>query len=286
MAGWFSKRRAFDKARLAQLFDDYELPSFPAAVLEVLRILRDDDSANADIAHALELDPGMSVRLIRVVNSAVYGLRQPADDLEQAIQLIGRESVESMLIAAAVGSTLPLERKHGFDPRRFWRTAGLRAAVAGALAARLCRSERSLCWTAALLQDLAVPLLIDSIGERYGDVLAESRTGENSLQALERAAFGWNHAEIGAALAASWDLPDPLTAAIGGHHPDESDDDEDAAPIPVLLVANLEPGDGDPDPDALLASAQDRFDVDPDAVRDAITTGLDEADQFTSLVSS
>jgi len=289
MAAWFKKRRAFDKARMAELFDDYELPNFPAAVLEVLRILRDEHSTNADIANALEVDPGMSVRLMRVVNSAVFGLRQPAEDLGQAIQLIGRASVESMLIAAAVGNTLPLSNTPGFDPRLFWRTAGLRAAVAGALAGQICRNERSVCWTAALLQDLAIPLLVDSIGERYAALLERARVDDEPLHCLEREAFGWDHAEIGAAIAESWGLPDGLTTAIAGHHWDgknDGEDEEDApTPVPVLLVAALEAGDDALDPSALVTIAQERFGLDPEAVGDAIATGLDEAEQFSGLVS-
>ena len=287
MAGWF-KRRTFDKSRLQKLFGEYELPNFPAAVLEVLRVLRDDESTNAEVAHALELDPGMSVRLIRAVNSAVFGLRQPVEELGQAVQLIGRASVESMLIAAAVGKTLPLERNRCFDPKLFWRSAGLRAAIAGSLADSLCRPERSVCWTSALLQDLAIPLLIDAVGDRYLDLLEEAHLSSTPLVSLERQAFEWDHAEIGGAIADEWGLPERLTAAIAGHHfvaDGESEDAEPAAPLPVVLVADLEAGDDDDDPTPRVVEVAGALGVDPKLVESAVRTGLEEAEQFVALVA-
>jgi len=159
------------------------------------------------------------------------------------------------------------------------------------LAARLCRSERPLCWTAGLLQDLAVPMLLDALGDRYGAVLVRARTEGKSLELVERDAFGWDHADIGAAVAERWELPASLGAAIAGHHDaaaaepgTPADRDDDGVPVPIRAVAHLEPGDGDAGLAERLAPAQARFGLEPAVVEDAVATAEEDAERFAALV--
>ena len=119
---WFRRKSPNDPLRLEEVFENYEIPVFAASVHEVLRMIRDDETSNADIARGLELDPGISVKVLRLVNSAGFGLRQSVEDLSQAVQLIGRSSLESLLISVAVRDTLPLKARPG--TLRVWYSPG------------------------------------------------------------------------------------------------------------------------------------------------------------------
>ena len=282
MAKWF--RRSRTEAEVGREdFEGYELPNFPTAIHDVLKLIRADESSNADIALGLEADPGMTVRVLRLVNSAGFGLRQTVEDVSQAVQLIGRSSLESILISAAVHQTLPGKSRHGFDANAFWQLCAQRAAIAGTLAAELCPAKRSLCWTAGLLQDLAIPLLVEREGPAYCSVLQDWREGHEPLDPLEREAIGTDHMEVARNICERWEFPEALIAAIENHH--EPDDGE---PRPERLVARLRPG-ADPADDVpagtpeLLVAAESAG-MDPEAAAACLERGLAEAAPLVALL--
>lgn len=102
-----------------------------------MELIRDDDSTAAQIAAVVASDPATSVRLLQTVNSAAYAIQRTVESVQQAVSLLGRNELESLLIASAVGRGLPSKPARGFDPKRFWMTASRRAALAQALAERV-----------------------------------------------------------------------------------------------------------------------------------------------------
>lgn len=275
-----SKKRM---ARDVEAFlDDYEIPSFPNAINDVLAKIRDDETSNSDIATDLEADPGMSIRVLRMVNSAGFGLRHRVDDVSQAVQLIGRSSLESVLITLAMKDVLPMKSRPGFDAVSFWRASAQRAGIAGRLAARLCPPDRSFCWTAALLQDIGVPLLVDYMEDRYCSVLETWVDGAEPLDDLEREAFGFDHAELGKRIAQKWELPERLTEAIADHHASPT-----LETAPVRLVAFVRPGGraGDAPPGGIsdLIAAAAEFEIDSEACDAHVQEGLSDATELSGL---
>lgn len=283
MARWFRRSRSDSEAGGLE-FEGYEVPNFPATIHDVLRLIRADESTNADISQGLAADPGMTVRVLRLVNSAGFGLRQTVDDVSQAVQLIGRSSLETILISAAVHETLPRKSRHGFDASAFWNLCAQRAAIAGTLAGELCPGRRSFCWTAGLLQDLAVPLLVEQEGPVYGSILQDWRDGSEPLDALEREVLGADHTEIARKICESWDFPAPLTEAIATHHTAN-----DGEPQPERLVALLRVGDescidGEPGGLSDMYAAAEKCGLDLDVASSCVERGLaDAASLFTFL---
>jgi len=115
---------------------DYELPSFSAGAVSTLRRIREDAEMKV-IAERILADPGLSVRVLRTVNSAAFGLRNEVTDLTQAVTLLGRARVEALVLAAAVGESLPV--CDGIDLAGFWRTSAHRACLARRIA---CAGDR------------------------------------------------------------------------------------------------------------------------------------------------
>jgi HD-like signal output (HDOD) protein len=198
--------------------EGYELPTFPAIYLEALQQVRDVESSTGALADVLATDPGLTARLLRTVNSAAFGLRSQVTSVHHAVSLLGRGHVESMLVSLASHSTLPSERCDGFEPERFWQTAARRAAVARALADHVSPSERSECFTAALLSDMAIPMLCTRKGEPYARIVGEWHDGHGELQEMEAEAFGWDHAQVAAMMCSTWEFPDVIAEAIAAHH--------------------------------------------------------------------
>jgi len=282
MAKWFRKNK--DGAQTGRdEFGNYEVPNFPATVHDVLALIRADESSNSDIADGLGADPGMTVRVLRLVNSAGFGLRQGVEDVSQAVQLIGRSSLESILISAAVHETLPGKSAEGFDGKAFWQVCAQRAVVAGALAGELCPARRSLCWTAGLLQDLAIPLLVEREGAKYCSVLVDWSEGQEPLEVLEREVLGTDHVEVATRICEQWAFPSALTEAIGSHH-----EPQDGTPLPERLVAFLRPGpelvDDEPAGVAELLAAAEAAGVDPKTAASCVARGLADAGSLVAML--
>jgi len=253
----FGFRRRDPAARLKRALGDFELPTFPAAVLEALAMARDPEASTAAIGDAVALDPGLSARILTRVNSPAFGLRRRVESVSHAVAMLGRGPVESILVSVGVRRVVPSKSVQGFEPARFWASAGRRAAVAGELAAVLHPRTRVQSVTAALLQDMGLPFLATRGPEGYRPLLAEAG-GSPALAPAEREAFGWDHAEVAGWLCEAWHFPEALAEGIAGHHGDLP-----ASSAAVRLVGLL---DDDGGLDALVAAADAEFGMDADQV--------------------
>lgn len=238
------------EAQLKRTLGDMELPTFSKTTQALLRDLRDPDAPMSRIGDRLAADPGLSVTVLRLANRASNGLRRPIIDAAHATRLLGRSEIESLVIAAAVKQALPDAKAPGFDSGRFWRDAALRASVAKQLADVTDPARARTAFTAALLQDMAVPLLVSANPECYRDLIAE---GTDQLEAREEERYGWNHATVAGWLCSSWALPDDLTGLIVHHH--------QPGATPVLRAAEHAL---DADPEAFLEDAREAAGLGPE----------------------
>lgn len=242
----FRWRRSPDpEAELRELVGDYELPTFSAGAVETMRLLREDADMRI-IGERLMADPGLSVGILRTVNSAAFGLRNQVSDLTQAATLLGRSRVEALVLTAAVGDSLPTS--NAFDLESFWHASARRACLARHLAASVDAGSQMVAFTAGLLQDMAVPVMAASMGDRYTTIFAEAAGSDapEELRRLEAEELGYDHARLGAVMAERWELPEALITAIADHHlPGER------APDPVEAVAHVGYRPDDPACDSL-----------------------------------
>jgi HD-like signal output (HDOD) protein len=259
------KERADPEGELLSVLGTSDLPTFPAVVLRTLEVLRQPESSAADVASALAGDPGLTVRLLRLVNSAGFNPSRPVNSVHQAVAVAGYGAIESMVLSVGVTRALPSAPIDGYDHARFWRAASRRATVARAFAAELHPPTASLSFTAGLLQDMAVPLLA-AAREDYRPVLEEWHGGGDDLHRLEQESFDWTHCRVATWLCDHWELPPSLAEAISGHHFDHDSE----TPPGVLLAAPLR-------------------EVEPASVRDSVVTRAVEeyglsADQAVAIL--
>ena len=278
----FARAPTDPQAKLKEIFDGYVLPTFPNIYLDALHEVRDRGSSTEKLADILACDPGLTVRLMATVNSAAFGLRRQVKSVHHAVSMLGRGHIESMLVSLASHATLPSAPCDGFDPQRFWRTAARRAATARALADRLNPVDRSECFTAALLSDMAVPMLCMRKGRDYARIIEHWHQGDGDLQVMEYETFGWDHAEVGALMCAEWDFPEVIGDAIASHH--GSDDLAGRRLQPVNLVGFMREVDEERGIEEFAERAQATMGLDPDDLHELVQTcflGAEEiAEQF------
>ena len=276
----FSRKQRAQR-KMKELANLSSVPAFPTSVTKVLEQLRNPDSSMAEIAESVSWDPGLVLRLLKMVNSAAFGLRREVDNCQHAVSFLGRANLESLLLGLAVERILPPGRAPGFDPASYWRISANRAALARLLSERLDPTHQAEAFTIGLLQDLAIPIMAHARPGEYGAIL-ERWQGDPalSLKALEREAFGWDHAELGALIAESWELPESLVEGIRYHHPDA-----DRAVAAAVHLAGLIPVQDSTEPSSLIATARDHYGLTPDWTLDALSRARDQAAELSALMA-
>ncbi len=219
----------------------YEPPSFPSLVSRSLDLLSDPTIDMARVAEVIELDPGTSARMLRLVNSAALAPRSKVSSVHQAAVMLGRNQLESLLISVGAGAAIPAPTSPAYDHRRFWTAAAKRAAIASRLAGHVDPTRRSENFTAALLQDMAVPVLLTQT-DRYHDVLDYWHHTNEDLTNLEISSFGWHHGEVAGWMAGTWGFSDDFTEFMGRHHEGSGD-----LLLPAHLVSPIRETDVDGD---------------------------------------
>jgi HD-like signal output (HDOD) protein len=213
-----------------------ELAALPATSVRLLELLDDPDVAVESVTAVIEKDPSLTANLLKLSNSAYYGMRRQVGTVREALLHLGSRTVLTIAFATSMGDVMrgPMSG-YRLPRRRLWG----HALATGVAAARLCGGvpqapTRDRAFTAGLVHDIG-KLLLDRLLQQKLEQLppgADART----LLGAEHALLGFDHAQAGAALGEAWNFPADLVEAIGRHH----EPPRDASPlVRVVAAANL-----------------------------------------------
>lgn len=277
-------RKKVDPAKaLETLLQGVEAPTFPQITLRILKKIRDPEATLEEITASLQWDPGLIVRILRTVNTAAFGPANPIRDVGHAVSYMGRAQLEQIVLSIAVKDALPEEPAPGFDASRFWGAAARRATLSRIFAERLHPALTAESFTGGLLQDMAIPVLASARREDYGPLLQRWHDDSStSLSELERETLGWTHADIGGLLGKIWELPEPLTASIYGHH--RPDTPDELLPPALRLVASLRESQKEHGVEVLVEEARERYSLPPDWTVEAVDRAREEAADLADLL--
>ncbi|MBD8629390.1 HDOD domain-containing protein [Oxalobacteraceae sp. CFBP 8755] len=193
-----------------------DLPTLPLLVTELISTFGQPDVSIGVLAAKVSNDQALTAKTLRLANSSFYGLQSKVRTIEQAITVLGFDSVRALVTSAGVMGYFA-GGKIGFDFAAFWRHAVGTALCARAIARRRgCNPE--LAFVSGLLHDIGRLVLATGFPALYADVIAHSRANDCDLLDAERLVLGIDHAVVGRALAQHWKFPDPILLAIGNHH--------------------------------------------------------------------
>jgi HD-like signal output (HDOD) protein len=285
MFEFLKKAKKDPKEELKKTLGSYELPSFPGVILEGLEKIRDPASSSNAIALTLSSDPGLTVKILAMVNSAAYGMQRKIKSLDQAIAILGVSTIESLVLGIAVTGVLPKRDTEGFNNDRFWKTSARRAVTARALSMKIHPAQASESFTAALLQDMAIPILSEKMGKTYSDLLLQWHNGAEDLTNLEQSVYAWDHAEVATWICSEWSLPENLALSINGHHGSRKDDEELYCLPTVLMVSNLKELDEQKGIDQLVSVAEEVHSIPSDDTIALVEKAFEDAEQLIRLFS-
>ena len=279
----FFKNKVNPKAKLKKILKGYELPSFPAVVMQILQKMRSPYASASNIAQSLSLDPGLSVRLLGLANSAAFSPQNKVENLTQAIALVGLSQLESLVLGVGVAKGIPKKMCQWHDPAAFWLTSARRAMLAQELAQILCPAKESECFTAAFLQDMALPFLACHRGDDYEPIFKKWHLEGGDLAQLEREFLDWDHAEVATWICSEWGLPENIALAIKNHHNLALGDDNET-PGPVMLVSILREDDSNDGVEEMIAQAQAVYNISPEKMQSIIEPSFEKAKELTRLI--
>lgn len=194
-----------------------QLPAMPTSAIRVLELSRDANNGPAEFARPIEADPGLAMQVLRFVNSSYFGFSREISSVKQGIALVGIRTIKNFVMWNAVFSLMPNPKCGPFDLKLLWQDSLRRAVFARVLGKQWRLKESDDMFAAALLQDMAVPLLAKSLPKEYAEFLAQRAAGQVRLSDLEQARFGWTHAEAAAHLAETWHLPGEFVTWMRHH---------------------------------------------------------------------
>lgn len=210
-------------AELEELIDGtVAIPTIPTVLTEITNIFNSPDGSAKQAGAVIEKDPAIATRVLRLVNSSFYGLKNPVSNINLACSILGLKVIKNLVVQATVIQTFGGTRDVGdFDAQWLW-DHSFKTAVACRMIAERSPVGAGLAkddaYTCGLIHDIGKLILIDSQAERFGEALRISRETRVPLAKSEGDVFGFNHAHVGGLLANRWKLAANVQAAVMYHH--------------------------------------------------------------------
>lgn len=196
------------------------LPSLPSTYFNLLKEIESDNFTTQSIGAVITRDPVVTVRLLQMVNSAVFGLVQKVTDPVDAVSLLGIETVKSLVMGLQVFSQSDAAREAGLSLEILWEHSLLVAKYAQQITLKQTGDVRLAgdAFTAGLLHDVGRIVVASNLPKEYAAIIARARENSRPLHEEEAATLKVDHAEVGAYLLGLWGLPVEIVEATGGHH--------------------------------------------------------------------
>lgn len=195
------------------------IASLPEVTTKILAIIEDPRSTPAQLHAIISHDPALVTRILKVVNSAFYGLPGQIASVERAIVLLGLSAVKNLALAAGLGKLFKgVKLCDGFTARDLWTHCISVAVTARDLAKQMKVPLADEAFLAGIIHDVGVLIALQHKAEDVRQVCEQAKTGTTPFFELERQIMGMDHQQLGAALCEHWKFPRSCQLVAGYHH--------------------------------------------------------------------
>lgn len=210
------------------------LPKFPESVEEISRTINDPESQLSDVAEKISQDISLAADLLKLVNSASFGLSVKCRNILDAVRFVGFRGIQNLILS--VHSLKNLNKDDNEKMRSLWEHSRLVASFSYNLAKNFCKTDRNVIddsYICGLLHDMG-KTIFESVQQDYVSKL-KMYCAEKDISpvVLEKIMMGFNHGEIGALIAEKWNFPESIMQAIRYHH------EPDCAPHEYRKLARI-----------------------------------------------
>lgn len=213
-------------------------PSMPGAGTKLLSMLKDPDTDVSEIEKVLRYDPGLTANILKMTNSAYFGLPQKIGSVKQALLLLGWRRVTQLVLASSVSTVMdkPVEG-YNFSPGKLWRHSVAVSIAAEGLVKELSFPGTDEFFTTALLHDIGKMILGSFVKEDL-DAIEDITSQGLPLLVAEQMVLGTDHAEIGAKILTNWSFPPEVVNAVRWHHDPDSPEEPNSL-VDIVYLSNM-----------------------------------------------
>jgi len=274
------------KQRLAGMVES--MPAFPESVHQVMEMSADINCSPKDLVRVIERDPVMTMKLLKLVNSAFFALSKHVSSVQHALVYLGMNTVKNLAVSIATVNTLPRQSIPELSMASFLTHSIATASVAQHLAKNVLKlRDASDHFVGGLLHDFGKAVLIQFEPTTYSRVIRQARERQLPLSQVELEELGMSSSEVGAMLAESWQFPDVLVDCIRGQldYNGESSDLILTVAAANTVVKTMQLGDnGDPCPGEFSDMMKERLDCDIETVINDMQGLQDEVRGLINMV--
>jgi len=202
-----------------------KLKPMPQVAQKVMSIAQDPQSSMSDLSEIIIYDQALTANLLRVCNSALFGVPKEVESVQQAIVYLGMDQVVDLVLMSG-GAANMKDKQDGYDLGEgdLWKYSVSSALIARELAERGKVENSHLIFTAALVKDIGKVVLNQYVADSYEKINLLVSKHEFSFKEAEKAVIGIDHAELGSMVAEKWNFSKKMVDIIKFHHsPGESE---------------------------------------------------------------
>lgn len=216
-----------------------EVSSLPEITSRIVQVVENPDASAHDMHEIVKNDPALATKILKVVNSAFYGLPAQIASLDRAIVMLGLSAVKNIALAASMARMFkPGRISDEFSARDLWRHCIAVGVCARMLNGAAGGQQREEAFVAGLVHDLGLLVGYQAFNDEFGQVVEACVASPQDFCALERQLIGADHQQTGLALAKRWKFPQVLRSVISYHHDPEPLQPELRKVVTVIQVAD------------------------------------------------
>jgi putative nucleotidyltransferase with HDIG domain len=195
-----------------------DLPVMPEVAAKVMQLKEGGREVSfRELEGMIKVDPGLTAKILKIANSALYARQREVTNLQTAITLLGFQNIRSLIMLLTASRMFPRMASSSFQPA-FWRHSIVSAFLSRSLAQRCAKgSPAEEAFIAGLLHDIGQAVLFNADPEQYGQALEAEKLGAIELEGIEEQMFGVTHRQIGGALLRRWNFPALYSDAAEEH---------------------------------------------------------------------
>jgi HD-like signal output (HDOD) protein len=222
------KRKELQQELLRHVLNMRDIPTLPTVMHNILQTVSDENSTHEQLTRILENDPAISTSVLRLSNSAFYGLSKTVDSIQRAVVLIGFDAVEMLALATSVLSSFSGKDAKGFNADDFWMHA-LGCAKASQLVAKRSGQDdiAEIVFTTGLLHEIGKFFSALALPEKYVKILDAAEEEGKPVHKIERRLMDIDHSYVAAWVCEKWLFPPEIVEPIRCQFYDEDRIPED-----------------------------------------------------------